>query len=75
MTALKEDVHRCQLCSTLIGEGFRISKTELYVCLECWSVIEAILKDALSETLRQIMDDAEDPVRNELQPYFTEEEE
>lgn len=68
----EEKVPRCQFCDILIGEGFKLSNTELYVCLECWSLTEAIIKDALPEAARQVMDKAEDPARNELQPYYTE---
>jgi hypothetical protein len=72
---MTRNIPRCQLCDTLIGEGFQLPNTQLYVCLACWSVIETIIKDALPEAMRQVMDKAENPARNELQPYHYEENE
>lgn len=69
------EIPKCQFCDSLIGEGYKLPKNQLYVCLECWTLIETIIKDALPEAMRQVMDKAEKPARNELQPYYYEEKE
>jgi hypothetical protein len=72
---MTRNIPRCQFCEVLIGEGYKLPKAELYVCLECWNLIETIIKDALPEAMRQVMNKAEDPARNDLQPYHYEENE
>lgn len=46
----------CRFCGCLIGEGFKHGK--LYLCIDCWELLGAIIRDALPEAMRQVMDKA-----------------
>jgi hypothetical protein len=54
----------------VVGEGFRLADDALYVCVDCWRVLETIIKDALPEAVRRILERAEEPVDSALQPYY-----
>jgi hypothetical protein len=67
-----EKERKCQFCGCLIGEDFR--HQELYVCIECWTLLTAIIEDSLPMTMHQVGEKADNAKQNRLlKPYHYEE--
>jgi hypothetical protein len=65
---------KCQFCGCLIGEGFK--HQELYVCVECWTLLTAIIEDSLPMTMNEVSKKAEKSIKDRpLKPYHYEEQE
>jgi hypothetical protein len=65
---------KCQFCGCVIGEGFH--HHELYVCIECWTLLTAIIEYSFPMTLLEVGDKAEKAIQDRpLKPYHYEEEE
>jgi hypothetical protein len=65
---------KCQFCGCLIGEGFK--HQELYVCVECWTLLSAIIEDSFPMTMLEVGDKAEKAIQDRpLKPYHYEEKE
>ncbi len=69
-----ETAPKCQFCGCLIGEGFK--HQELYVCLECWTLLTAIIEDSLPTTMHEVSKKVEAAMKDKpLHPYHYEENE
>jgi hypothetical protein len=59
---------KCQFCGLMIGEGFK--HQELYVCVECWTLLTAIIEDSFPMTMLEVGDKAEKAIQDRpLKPY------
>ena len=65
---------KCQFCGCPIGEGFR--HQELYVCVECWTLLTVIIEDSLPMIMHEVSKKAEETIQDRpLKPYHYEEKE
>jgi hypothetical protein len=58
---ITEKVPKCQFCGFLIGEGFK--HHELYICVECWTLLTAIIEDSLPMILHEVSKKAEKAIQ------------
>jgi hypothetical protein len=71
---ITEKVPKCQFCGFLIGEGFK--HHELYICVECWTLLTAIIEDSLPMILHEVSKKAEKAIPDRpLKTYHHEEKE
>ncbi len=69
---MKEEGPTCQFCSCLVGEGFK--HQELYVCVDCWTLLTAILEDSLPMSMYEVGNKAEKAIKDRpLKHYHYEE--
>ena len=71
---VKEEGPICRFCSCLVGEGFK--HKELYVCVDCWALLTAIIEDSLPMSMQEVGKKAEKAIKDRpLKPYHYEEKE
>ncbi len=63
-----EKIPQCRFCGEPVYEGNKF-KTQsgkvLYLCIDCWQLLSAVIEEAIPEKLRQFMDAAETAILKE----------